>query len=232
MTERVIIFDASTLITIAMNGLLEELKSLKKIFSGKFIIPKEVKYETIERPIKIKRFELEAMKLQNLVEQKVLELPSVLGINDSEISKETEILMSIANTTFEGGGKSIHLIDSGESSCLALSKILNTKKIPNVIAVDERTIRMLCEKPENLKQLLQKKLKVNIRTNQENYSHFSNFKFIRSCELIYVAYKKKVVRWQNRDILDALLYGLKFKGCAISDEEINEIKKFDRNALK
>jgi len=232
MKEKVIIFDASTLITLAMNGLLEELKGLKKIFPGKFIITNEVKSEVIDRPIKIKRFELEAMKLQTLLDLKFLELPSVLGIQDSEISKETEVLMSIANTTFEGGGKSIHLVDSGEISCLALSKILNEKKIMNIISVDERTIRMLCEKPENLKELFQKKLKVRINVEQKNYSHFQNFRFIRSCELLYVAYKKKVIRWKNKNILDALLYGLKFKGCAISDEEIREIEKIDRNALK
>lgn len=229
---KIIIFDSSTLITFAMNGLLEELKELKKIFPGKFIITKEVEYEVITRPIKIRRFELEAMKIQNLLEQKFLELPSSIGIKDFEISKETEIFTNIANNTFEAKGEEIHLIDSGESSCIALSKILNEKKISNIIAVDERTIRMLCEKPENLKQLFQKKLKVKINSRTENYSYFQNFKFIRSSELIYVAYKKKVIRWKNSNILNALLYGLKFKGCAISDDEIREIEKLDRNTLK
>ena len=225
MSEKIIIFDASTLITIAMNGLLEELRMLKKIFKGKFIIPNEVKYEAIDRPMKIKRFELEAMKLQNLLEEKVIELPASLSIDSAKISKETEILMSIANTTFEGNGKSIHLIDLGETACLVLSKILTEKKMPNVLAVDERTTRMLCEKPENLKQLFQKKLKVRIKSNQENYPHFEGFRFIRSSEIVYIAYKKKIIRWKNKDILDALLYGVKFKGCAISEDEIKEIKK-------
>ena len=225
MSEKIIIFDASTLITIAMNGLLEELRMLKKIFKGKFIIPNEVKYDAIDRPMKIKRFELEAMKLQNLLEEKVIELPASLSIDSAKISKETEILMSIANTTFEGNGKSIHLIDLGETACLVLSKILTEKKMPNVLAVDERTTRMLCEKPENLKQLFQKKLKVRIKSNQENYPHFEGFRFIRSSEIVYIAYKKKIIRWKNKDILDALLYGVKFKGCAISEDEIKEIKK-------
>ncbi len=233
MINKVIIFDSSTLITLAMNGLLEELKNLKKIFMGEFIVTKEVIDETINRPLKIKRFELEAIKLKKLLEEKILEKPVVLGIEDSEISKKTDVLMSIANTTFEGKGKNIHIIDLGEASCLALSKILNKKNIKNIIAVDERTTRVLCEKPENLKELLQKKLKIPIKENQENYFHFKEFKFIRSSELIYVAYKKKLIRWaQEKNILDALLYSLKFKGCAISNEEIEEIKKLDRNSLK
>ena len=49
---------------------------------------------------------------------------------------------------------------------------------------------------------------------------------------MYVAYKKDLIRWKQKNILDALLYSLKFKGCAISNEEINEIKKIDRKSLK
>ena len=64
---KAIIFDASTLISFAMNGLLREIVGLKKIFKGKFIITKEVKSEVIDRPIKIKRFELEALKIQQLI---------------------------------------------------------------------------------------------------------------------------------------------------------------------
>jgi len=33
------------------------------------------------------------------------------------------------------------------------------------------------------------------------------------------------VRIKNARVLDALLYALKFKGCAISTEEISRIKK-------
>ena len=69
MKEKILIFDASPLISFAMNGLLPELKSLKETFEGKFIITKEVKYEIIDRPITIKRFELEALKLQELINE-------------------------------------------------------------------------------------------------------------------------------------------------------------------
>ena len=49
MIQKIIIFDASTLITLVMNGLTEELRSLKKIFNGKFIITNEVKYEIVDK---------------------------------------------------------------------------------------------------------------------------------------------------------------------------------------
>ena len=84
---------------------------------------------------------------------------------------------------------------------------------------------MLGEKPENLKKLMERRLHSKIITKKENYKFFKNFKFIRSTELIYVAYKKKLVRFKKGPVLDALLYALKFKGAAISGDEIREIKR-------
>ncbi|MCK5149486.1 hypothetical protein KAJ87_00995 [Candidatus Pacearchaeota archaeon] len=222
---KVIIFDASTLITFAMNGLLPEFKELKKIFNGKFIITKDVKREIIDRPITIKRFELEALKLKQLLDEKIIEMPSCLGINEDEISKKTKEILNLANNIFIGKGKNIELIQLGEASCLVLSRLLNEKKIENVIAVDERTTRMLGEKPENLERLLRKKLHTNITLKKENFYFFKGFKFIRSSELVYVAYKKGLVKLKNGPVLDALLWAVKFKGCAISGDEINEIKR-------
>jgi len=222
---KIIIFDSSTLISLAMNGLLPELKELKKIFKGKFIITQDVKREIIDKPITIKRFELEALRLKQLLDEKTLVMPVSVGIKDSEISKKTNEILDIANDIFIGGDKNIKLIDSGEASCLALGKLLSEKKIENIIAVDERTTRMLCEKPENLDRLLEKKLHTKISLNKKNFEFFKGFKIIRSTELIYVAYKKNLVKLGNGKLLDALLWALKFKGCSISVDEIKEIKR-------
>jgi hypothetical protein len=229
MTEKALIFDASSLISLAMNGLLYELKELKKIFPGKFIIPKEVKQEAIEKPLTIKRFELEALKLKELLDENILELPKSLGIDSEEIAKETNKMLNLANSTFlERGKKEIHLIDLGETACLVLSKMLNERNIQNLLVIDERTTRMLSEKPENLKKLLQKKLHVNIDIKKENLKNFKGFNIIRSCELMYLAYKNNLLRIKDKRILDALLYALKYKGCAVSTEEIESIKKLDK----
>lgn len=225
MTQKVIIFDASSLITLAMNGLLPEFKELKKIFKGKFIITEEVKKEIIDKPIKIKRFELEALRLKELLDNKILEMPSSLGIDENRISNETSKMMKIANSIFYGRDRNIRLIDLGETSCLALGRILDEKKIKNVIVVDERTTRMLSEKPENLERLLQKKLHTKVTFKKENFKLFEGFRFIRSSELVYVMYKKGITRLKNGLVLDALLYAVKFKGCAISGDEIREIKR-------
>jgi len=224
MTQKVLIFDSGSLISLSINGLLEELKKLKKIFNGEFIITKEVKKEVVDNPIKIKMYELEALKIQNLIDEGCLNMPDKIGIQDKEITNLMFKLMNFANTMFIGNRNEIQLIQQGETSCLALSKILNEKKIKNVLVVDERTTRMLVEKPENLKELLEKKMHTNVKLKESNFKEFNGFKIIRSTELIYIAYKKGLINLRGKEVLDALLYALKFKGCAISSEEIEEIK--------
>ncbi|MFH1607925.1 MAG: hypothetical protein ABIA78_02225, partial [archaeon] len=218
-------FDASTLISFSMNGLFEELRKLKEIFDGKFLITSDVKREIIDKPMTIDRFKFEALRLNQLLEDKILEMPVAVGVEDNEISGETQSYKEIANSIFESKDGSIHVLDSGETSCLALSRILDNKKIKNIIAVDERTLRMLVEKPDNLRDLLERRSHTKITLKKNNFKSFKGFRLIRSTELIYVAYKKGLIKVGNGKLLDALLWALKSKGCAITNEEIVEMKR-------
>jgi hypothetical protein len=223
--EKVIIFDSSSIINFTINGLHEELRALKQIFPGKFILTREVQAEVIDRPLEIKKFKLEALKIRKLVKDKILDTPESIGIISKEISVRTEKIMDVANSTFFSKGNAIKIIDDGEASCLALSSLCDEKGVKNVLCVDERTIRVLGEKPENLLDILQRKLHTEIRGNKQNFSFFKGLKFIRSAELIFYAYKHGIIQEKSIDLLDALLYSLKINGCSISDEEIAEMKK-------
>lgn len=224
--NKAIIFDAGTLISFSMNGLIDEIRKLKKIFGGGFLITNEVKAEIIDKPLKIKRFKLEALRTKRLLDEGVLELADSFGFDNSKIGAKTKEIMNISNSFFQSPKGQVNIMQLGEASCLALSKMLNEKKIKNVIAIDERTTRMLIEKPENLKELLSRKLHTNIKPVKENFEYFKQFQVIRSVELMYVAWKKELVDLRDgNSILDALLYALKFKGCSVSFEEIEEIKK-------
>jgi hypothetical protein len=226
--KKALIFDASSLISLAMNGLLPELEKLKGVFNGKFLIPQQVYGEAVLKPLNIKRFEFEALRVKDLVDRGILELPKSLGISDEKIEQETNYLMETANNIFYGDGKPIHLIDLGETACLALSKELANNKIKNVLIVDERTTRLLGENPERLRKILKKKLHMGIKISNQNIKLFKGFQFLRSSELMYIAYKKDLLKIKHPKVLDAVLYALKFKGCAISDEEIKKIEKIAR----
>ena len=224
-TERAIVFDSGVLISFSMNGITDIIRRLKGIFPGRFLITSEVKREVIDVPLGIKKFELEALKIKALLDDGVLEVPGSLGIKDSEIEKWDNEILGIANSTFNGEGKEIHILDHGEASCLALSKILTDRGIKNLVAIDERTTRLLVERPENLKGIFEERMNTKITIKTQNLKFFRDFRIIRSAELAYVAYKKDLLDLRNGLVLDALLYALKFKGAAISGDEIEQIKK-------
>lgn len=222
---KAVIFDSGALISLSMNGLLDVVKNLKKGFNGNFIITKEVKEELVDYPIKRKQFELEALRIRGLLEEGILELPDKIGLDNKIIQNKTEEIMNMTNEIFVSHKKSLNIFHNGEASCLALSKLLTERGIENVIAVDERTTRILIEKPQNLKDLLERKLHTRIELKKNSFEYFKDFRVIRSAEILYVAWKRNLVDIKDGDlVLDALLYAVKFKGCAISSDEIEEIK--------
>jgi hypothetical protein len=226
--KKVIIFDAGALISLSMNGLLYVLKNFKNSegFNVRFVITNDVKKEVVDHPIKRKRFELEALRVKYLLKQGILETPDKLGIDNKIVERKSREVMEMTNSFFKSNRKNLKILHLGESSCLALGKLLSKEGVENVIAVDERTMRVMIEKPENLKSLLEKKLHTKIEIKKNSFDYFKDFKVIRSAEILYVAWKKDLVELKDGDtILDALLYAVKYKGCAISSDEIEEIKK-------
>jgi hypothetical protein len=217
-----IIFDSGPLINFAMNNMLEILIKLKQSFPGDFLITKEVKNEIIDYPITLKKYEYEALQLQDLFNKGIIRHADLTEEQIDELRKYREQIMNIANSTYYTDERNIHILEKGECAALALSIIINE---PNLIAVDERTTRMLCENPENLRKLLEKKLHIKVKARKENYDFFKKFKIIRSTELAYIAYKKGLFNLKDSRTLDAALWALKLHGCSISDIEINEIKK-------
>ena len=225
--KKFLIFDAGPIISLTMNGLLPILEKLHTEFEkkgGEFVITPDVKKEVVERPLKIKKYALEGVKIKALVDKGVLNLSSEY-ISSSLLNRETKNMLKLVNSSFraERTKENIKLIQDGEASCLAFSKLC---KCENVIVVDERITRMLTEAPENIKALMQRKLSTKIHMYNQNLKLLKNFKFIRSAELMYIAYKKNLFDLKkDKTLLDALLYGVKFKGAAISSQEIREIKE-------
>ena len=208
-----------------MNGLLNILPALKKKFDGKFIITKKVKWETVDRPINIQRFELEALRIQELIDSKVLELPESLEVSDKIIEEETKILLDQANHYLQANGRWLDIVSEAEITCLAVYDECERKGIQPIIAIDERTTRLLAEDPRALEDLISKKLHTSAKLIANDFKIFAKYRFIRSSELVYVAFKKNLLGISNSRALEAALYATKFKGSSISWEEIKELKR-------
>ena len=84
-------------------------------------------------------------------------------------------------------------------------------------------------------QLLERKLHKRIdfdrRRAKEFQKRFTGISVLRSCELMAVAYEKGLLadnfseRFGKEEQIDALMWGLRLRGCAVSTDEIDMFKK-------
>ncbi len=206
---------------MTMNGMLPILERLKEKFDGKFILTPQVKKEVVDKPMNINKYKFEAIRVKNLISKGILKMSSDC-ISDNKIEKEMRSMMRIINSAFKTRFEKIKLVHEGEVSCLAFAKLCGEE---NAIVTDERTVRMFIEAPEKLAKLMERKLNSKINIDDKKLFDLPDFKFIRSSELIYMAYKKNILGFKrSKEILEAMLYALKFKGTAVSSKEIQEIK--------
>jgi hypothetical protein len=213
--KKALIFDSGAIITLALNDLLGILEPLKWAFGGEFYITDPVKMEIVDTPLKTRRFALEAMMIKTVIDKKILKV-----VSDPEMKKETARILGIANTTYQAENENMRIIHEGEASCLALYNLIEAEK--KAVVIDERTTRMLCESPENLHRLFESKLHRKIVAINKNFEMFKKIKVIRTSELCWIAYKKRIISLPALppEAIRALLYAVKYKGCAISINEI------------
>lgn len=222
-----LVFDAGPIISLTLNGMLPVIEKLKSVFDGEFILTPDVRREVVDRPMKIKKFKLEALQVTDMIERGVFKMSSEV-VPDQKLNKEMKKILKNANGMLRSTatGEKINIIHDGEAACMAFVSLCGADA---VIVIDERTTRMLTEAPGELEKMMEKKLHTPLDSNLELGEGLKNFKFIRSAELLYVAWKKDLILGEkssgDKELLDALLYGVKFKGCAISSVEIEEMKK-------
>ena len=219
-----LIFDAGPIISLTMNGMLPIIEKLKSVFDGEFILVPQVKNEVVNKPMKIKKFKLEAVRVRDMIERGVFKMSTDIIPDDrlnSEMKKILKSVNGVLRTT--ATGEKIKIIQDGEAACLAFA---NLCKCDNVIVIDERTARMLVEAPHDLEKMMEKKLHTPLDAELSLLKSLKGFRFIRSAELLFVAFKKGLIPIKkSAELLDGLLYGVKFKGCAISSVEIEEMKR-------
>ncbi len=212
------VFDASTLISISQTCLVNLLAGLKREMNAEFIVPKSVYYEAVQRPISIKRFELNAIRIKKVIEENGFK---VMACEDKNLFDE---IAKIANTCFFIKGTPIKLLQRGEIEALALIKKVGA----GVFAIDERTTRMLLEAPEQLRKILQARRRIDIKINQSNVKAlalmFPDITMVRSVELIALAEEFGLLEKElpkGAQSLEAALFAAKYSGCAVSAREIN-----------
>ena len=222
--QKFLVLDSGSLINFSSNSLLSVFEQLKESFNGEFLITNEVKYEVIDHPIKVKRFEWGALRIKELLDRGVIKIAEKGFVNGNEMKKRAKKLVDAANSSFFAKGKPLHLIDQGEAEVMAVSSMLSEQGHNVATVIDERTARVLCERPENMQKLMKKKLHTQVKSIKSNFDLFRGCNIIRSTELAYVAYKKGFLHIKDKKVLEAVIYALKFGGVSISEKEAREYK--------
>ncbi|MEM4239846.1 MAG: hypothetical protein QXM31_02270 [Candidatus Woesearchaeota archaeon] len=225
MTE--ILLDAGPIISLTTNSLLWLLDAMQKKANVRFSIVSSVKHELVDRPLETKKFKFEALQVQRLIEQGTLKV-----IDTPELKSRALQLLEAANTVFWAHKEPIRIVQIGEMETLAAAVSLGI----NRVVMDERITRSLLETPDQLEEMMSRRLhrKVHVDTGRldafRDYTH--HIELIRSAELVTVAYEKGlldsyVVKVPNakKELLESVLWGVKLNGCSISEDEINELVK-------
>ena len=220
-----LIFDAGPVISMTTNNLLWLLDYLKVQFNGEFYIPRAVKGELVDKPLRSKKFKFEALQVGFRIKKGVLTV-----IDTPQIRALAEELLDLANHTFKIRGNWICIVQYAEMEMLAAAIVLNA----SAVVVDERTTRLLVENSKALASMLHKHMGGKVFINSKNLNSVrkwtKNVKILRSVELVMIAYEKGILDkylLDNADakktLIESLLWGVKLHGCAISRREIDEI---------
>ena len=227
---KALVFDSSTLISIATNNLLWTLPLLKEKFGGEFYITESVKVELINVPLKSRRFKLEAMQLLSMIADGTIKI-----YKSSELENKANRVLGLINNIYSASGNYITIVQKAEVEALVLSAMLDC-----VFAVDERTIRLFMEDYKSLHNVFSERLHTEIKVNESNLAligrEVHKVPIIRSVELMTMAYKLGLMQQYldpreskianidlKKTLLEGLLWGLRLRGCSVSTEEIDEI---------
>ncbi len=224
------VLDSSSIISLSDTCLFGLLNGLMKKKGIEFFIPKSVERESVERPLNIKKFELNALRIKQGIDSGVLQVFD----KETELRDETLHLEHVFNSVFHSKGKDVTIMHRGEVESIVLLRKLNSK----ILVIDERITRLLLEDPFQLRNVLQRRQRRRIDIKPEMISEIreliSKFSIVRSSELVALAYENGLLNIgisSSVQSLEAALYAVKFNGCAISNVEIlrylREVRKRD-----
>jgi predicted nucleic acid-binding protein len=227
-----LVFDSGPIISLTTNNLLWLLKPLKARFGGRFVISESVREELVRRPLVTKKFKFEALQVERLIEDGVIEV-----VGDPSIRQDAAGLLDAANRIFTIKGEPLRAVQLGEMESLVIAKRLNAQ----AVAVDERVTRLLVEDPSRLERVFFHRLHARVRTDVAALRAFrqrvQGIRVIRSVELVTVAFELGLlddfitqVPNARKELLESVLWGVKLHGAAVSEQEILYILKLKARA--
>ncbi len=211
---------------MGMTCMLPVLHRFSKKEKASIILPQGVYEESVTRPLRIKRFELNAVKIRECVKSGWMAVANL----DGEAKALTEEILHMANGIFSIRGKPLTIVHRGEAEMLALVKQVGAK----AILIDERNTRLIVEEPNKMKGHLRRRMHANIGVDKEHLNRlrelFNGISVIRSVDVLGLAYEGRYLEPSlphTKESMDAVLFALKYAGCSTT---VNELKDYVKKA--
>ena len=216
-----IICDSSSLISLSETCLIDVLRFLRDSrLGGRFLITPVVKHEIVSHPMQIPQHEFSAIRLQKLLDDRVVEVVSTPGL-----AEQTKKILSLANNLFSVRGRPLEILQEGEAECLAAFAGMSA----DGLLVDEKTTRMLVEDPLKLAESIGREYAGRPQVNESALTELRELTrgiFVtRSSELLAVAGGQgffKEYRGLQEHALRAALLTLRNAGCSLTTDELRE----------
>ena len=213
-----IVVDSSSIISLAVNC----LSPLMDRLGVEFVVTPKVYDEIVSKPSDSRRFALESMRIRRLI------TAGAITVRGPTTDLQSRIL-SAANRVYRIRGRELKIIHQAEAEALALAAEIKAE----ALMIDERTTRLLMEDPHELRELLSHRNKADVVLDEPSLDRLCGLlpdvPVIRSAELAAVAYEKgfltRMHGVEDKSVLEAALAALKFSGCAITWDEIEEYQK-------
>lgn len=224
MAQQDILCDSSSLISLTDSCLDSVFPYLSNKFRMRFIIPPSVEYECVEKPLgaNLRQYIFSAIKIKKMIVDGTL-----VKVAPGQQNMTNSILLA-ANNLLYSKGRPLNLVHRGESEMIGLAIEAGVKNL----LIDERTTRMIVEAPFRMKEHMEKEFGISIMLNNENLRKLSDMtkgmQSIRSSELLILAYENGFFdKFGNMKTaaLEAALYKLKFSGCSIRFDEVEDYMK-------
>lgn len=233
--KRCIVFDTGPLISLTITNLLWILDGIKEAFKGEFYITPTVYDELINKPLKTRKYKLEALQVLPYITKGTLKIYS-----NPSIKTLTDELEYYANNSFKIHEEFVKIVHPGEIEALATAVFLQA----NAIAIDERTTRHLIEKPEKIAEHMEQKIHANVFIDWKNLNvvkkRIEMLHVIRSVEFVTIAFEKGLLNQYmqpssknfvpniRKAVLEGVLWAVKLNGCSLKEQEIGQIMKMEK----
>ena len=211
------VFDSGPLINLANNCLLGVLDTIP----AEMYIPPAVYREVYGYPSTKRMYAWSASLINEVVGKRIL-----LRTLSARERSLVEHLDHLLNSLFYSSRGPIRIVHPGELEAIVLAS-----EMDKVVAIDERTMRLIVEDVDALRRRLSSKIHAWVKIDKSKLSEvqstLQDLLVVRSVDLVAYAYDKGYFSsYKNpSSALRAALYALKYGGCAVAEDEIERFLK-------